>query len=74
MIREAMTATPRFCSMVKNAERNLPWWFLFVRELTGESLVVGTGSTHGAPRTAARYVVEVIPFDFTIVGLPPSAT
>jgi hypothetical protein len=67
-----MTDTPKFCWMVKNAECNPPWWFVFGRELTGESLVVGTGSTHGAPRTAARYVVEAIPFDSTIVGLRPA--
>jgi glycosyltransferase involved in cell wall biosynthesis len=38
-----------------------------VRDLTGELIVVDTGSTDATPLIAARYGAAVIPFDFTVV-------
>jgi hypothetical protein len=61
-----MLATPGLCWM-KDAERNLPRFLLSVRMPTCDSIVSATGASHGAPPIAARYLVEVIPFDFTIV-------
>lgn len=55
------------CMMVRNEERNLPGCLDRVRDLTGELIVVDTGSTDATPSIAARYGAEVIPFDFTVV-------
>jgi glycosyltransferase involved in cell wall biosynthesis len=55
------------CMVVKNEERNLPRCLESVRELTGELIIVDTGSTDGTQSIAARRGAEVIPFDFTTV-------
>ena len=55
------------CIVVKNEERNLSRCLDSVRDLTGELIVVDTGSTDATPLIAARYGAAVIPFDFTVV-------
>jgi glycosyltransferase involved in cell wall biosynthesis len=53
--------------IVKNEERNLAQCLDSVRDLTGELIVVDTGSTDRTPLIAAGYGAKVIPFDFTRV-------
>ena len=54
--------------IVKNEERSLARSLDSVRGLTGEIVIVDTGSTDATPQIAARYGAKVIPFDFTVVN------
>jgi len=68
-----MTATPRFCWMVKNAERKPPMVSpLRARADRREPCRRHQFNPWSAAAPRVRYVVEVIPFDFTIVGLRPA--
>jgi glycosyltransferase involved in cell wall biosynthesis len=62
-----MRDTLSLCMIVKNEERNLPRCLDSVRGLTGEFIVVDTGSTDATARVAACCGAQVIPFDFSVV-------
>jgi len=55
------------CMIVKNEERRLPECLDSVRDLTGEFIIVDTGSTDRTPGIAADYGAQVVPFDFAVV-------
>ena len=55
------------CLIVRNEERNLPRCLDGVRDITGELIVVDTGSTDATPEIAVRYGARVVPFDFSTV-------
>ncbi len=61
MIGTGMSRLPdalSLCMIVKNEERNLPRCLDSVRGLTGEFIIVDTGSTDATPGIAARYGAE----------------